>query len=184
MLEIRIPATELWDPVQERFCAVKEQVLPLEHSLLSISKWEAKWHKPMPLINDTRISTDEFVDYVRCMTMLRNPDPLVYRCLTQRDLDTIVDYINDPQTATWFRDDGKKTSTDKRPMTAERIYHLMFTFGVDKECEKWHLNRLMTQIRVEYEETKPQKKKSAGEIAERHRMLNAQRRAKRAARKH
>lgn len=182
MLELHIEETELWDPVRERFFSVKEQTLPLEHSLLSVSKWESKWHKPMPLMNDEGMGFDEFIDYVRCMTVSRRPDPLVYSCLTAKDIDAIRDYINDPHTATWF---GESTpaETDNRPMTAERIYHLMFAFGVDISCEKWHLNRLMTQIRVEYEESKPAKKKTPEEIAEHHRMLNAKRRAERAARR-
>ena len=181
MLELHIGETDLWDPVSERFYTVKEQDLPLEHSLLSVSKWESKWHKPMPLINSQPMSMEEFLDYVRCMTVSRRPDPLVYRCLTAKDMEAIKAYINDPQTATWFREE-RVTSTDKRPMTAERIYHLMFIFGVDLACEKWHLNRLMTQLRVEYEESKSEKKKTPEEIAERHRMLNAKRRAERAAR--
>lgn len=176
MLELHISETELWDPVSEKFLLVKEQSLPLEHSLLSISKWEEKWHKPMPLINNERLSGDEFLDYVRCMTISRNPDPLVYRCITAREVEAIMAYINDPHTATWFGNE-KSGGNDKRPLTTELIYHLMFAFGVSKECEKWHLNRLMTQLRVEYEESKPSKKKTPAEIAERHRMLNAKRRA-------
>lgn len=176
MLELRISGTELWDPVSERFLRVKDQVLVLEHSLLSVSKWEAKWHKPMPLVNDTDMSSEEFIDYVRCMTISRAPDPLVYTCLNADHVKTIVDYINDPHTATWFGE-SKTTNSDKRPLTAEIIYHLMFAFGISKECEKWHLNRLMTQLRVEYEESKPTKAKSKAETIERHRYLNAKRRA-------
>lgn len=182
MLELHISETELWDPVSERFLSVREQVLPLEHSLLSISKWESKWHKPMPLINDQNMVGDEFVDYVRCMTVSRQPDPIVYKCLTAKDVDAIVEYINDPHTATWFGE-IKTPNSDKRPLTSEIIYHLMFAFGVSKECEKWHFNKLMTQIRVEYEESKPSKKKTKEEIAERHRYLNAKRRAERMARR-
>ena len=182
MLELRIPETELWDPVSERFLSVGEQVLPLEHSLLSISKWESKWHRPMPLINNEKLAGEEFLDYIRCMTVSRNPDPLVYRCISADDVESIMSYINDPQTATWFREE-KSDDKDRRPLTAERIYHLMFVFSVSKECEKWHFNRLMTQLRVEYEESKPAKKKSPAEIAERHRMLNAKRRAEAEARR-
>ena len=179
MLELHIAETDLWDPVSERFFSVKEQVLPLEHSLLSVSKWEEKWHKPMPLINNQRMAGEEFLDYIRCMTVSRNPDPLVYRCISATDVQAIIDYINDPHTATWFGE-NKSDNTDKRPLTSEIIYHLMFSFGVSKECEKWHFNKLMTQLRVEYEETKPSKKKSKAEIAEHHRALNAKRRAARA----
>ena len=181
MLELHISETDLWDPVSERFLRVKEQTLPLEHSLLSVSKWEAKWHKPMPLINSKSMDVEEFLDYVRCMTVSRSLDPLVYRCISSDDMKTVMDYINDPHTATWFGD-IKSDGGDNRPLTAEVIYHLMFSFGISKECEKWHFNRLMTQIRVEYEESKPSKKKSKAEVAERHRYLNAKRRAEARAR--
>lgn len=181
MFELHISETELWDPVSERFHLVKEQVLQLEHSLLSVSKWEAKWHKPMPLVNNKGMTGEEFLDYIRCMTISRNPNPLVYNCVSESDVNAIVDYINDPHTATWFAD-SKANNSDKRPLTAELIYHLMFAYGVSKDCEKWHLNRLMTQLRVEYEESKPTDKKSKAEIAEQHRYLNAKRRAEAKAR--
>ena len=181
MLELHISATDLWDPVSERFLTVKEQTLLLEHSLLSVSKLEARRHKPLPLVNNKGMSGEEFLDYVRCMTVSRNPDPLVFNCISADDVKTITDYINDPHTATWFGE-SKSDQNDARPITAEVVYHLMFAFGVSKECEKWHLNRLMTQLRVEYEESKPPKKKSKAEIAERHQYLNAKRRAEAKAR--
>ena len=173
MLELTIRDTELWDPKEERFYQVKGQILTLEHSLVSLSKWEAKWHKPF--LSDTKLTNEEILDYIRCMTVNRNVDPLVYNCLSDKQFKEIEDYIEDPHTATWFSTSGKE-SGPKTVMTAERIYHLMFAYGIDKDCEKWHLNQLLTQIRVEYEESKPQKKHSKREIAERHRALNAARR--------
>ena len=178
MLELSIRDTELWDPTAERFYEVKGQTLTLEHSLVSLSKWEAKWHKPF--LSDTPLTNEEVLDYIRCMTVNRNVDPLVYNCLTDEQYKAIEDYIADPHTATWFSNKNKDVGP-KQVMTAERIYHLMFAYGIDKDCEKWHLNQLLTQIRVEYEESKPQKKRSQREIADRHRALNA---ARRKARKH
>ena len=177
MLELEIGDTELWDPVEERFHQVKAQTLTLEHSLVSLSKWEAKWHKPF--IGATDLTNEEALDYIRCMTVNRNPNPLVYYCLTDEHLRKVEAYIQDPHTATWFSD-RDKGPINNSIITAERIYHLMFAFGIDKDCEKWHLNQLLTQIRVEYEETKPQKKKSKSEIIDRHRALNAARRKARA----
>lgn len=180
MLELKIRDTELWDPKEERFYEVKGQTLVLEHSLVSLSKWEAKWHKPF--LSDEALTNEEILDYIRCMTVNRNVDPFVYSCLTPEHYKAIEDYIADPHTATWFSNTIKEPGT-KAVMTAERIYHLMFVYGIDKDCEKWHLNQLLTQIRVEYEESKPQKKHSKREIADRHRALNAARR-KAKARKH
>lgn len=177
MLELSIGDTELWDPKAERFYDVKGQTLTLEHSLVSLSKWEAKWHKPF--LSEESLTNEEILDYIRCMTVNRNVDPLVYNCLTDAQYKEIEDYIADPHTATWFSNSGKEQGT-KQVMTAERIYHLMFAFGIDKDCEKWHLNQLLTQIRVEYEESKPQKKRSQREITDHHRALNAARRKARA----
>lgn len=179
MLELMIGDTDLWDPKAERFYSVKRQTLVLEHSLVSLSKWESKWHKPF-LSSD--LTNAEVIDYIRCMTVNRNVDPLVYNCLTAQQFNAIEEYISDPHTATWFSDASQKNEP-KTIITAERIYHLMFAYGIDKECEKWHLNQLLTQIRVEYEESKPQKKHSAREIADRHRALNAARRKAKAKKK-
>jgi hypothetical protein len=177
MLELTIDGTDLWDPVEERFYTIKPQSIALEHSLLSISKWEAKWHKPF--LGKTQLTNEEIVDYIRCMTITRNVNPLVYRCLTDEHYRLIEAYIDDPHTATWFSE-SKKDPADKTIITAERIYHLMFAYSIDKDCEKWHLNRLLTQIRVEYEETKPHKKRSKSELIDHHRALNAARRKARA----
>lgn len=173
MLELTIGETELWDQKAERFYTVHKQTLTLEHSLVSLSKWEAKWHKPF--LSSEKLTNEELLDYIRCMTINRNVNPLVYNCLTNEQFKAIEEYIADPHTATWFSNSGKETGP-KTVITAERIYHLMFSYGIDKDCEKWHLNQLLTQIRVEYEESKPQKKRSPREIAERHRALNAARR--------
>lgn len=177
MLELTIDGTELWDPVSERFHTVKPQTLSLEHSLLSLSKWEAKWHKPF--LSDTPLSNEEIIDYIRCMTITRNVDPLVYRCFNDGHFKAVEEYIQDPHTATWFSKRANEPG-DRTVITAERIYHLMFSYGIDKDCEKWHLNRLLTQIRVEYEESKPPKKRSRSELLDHHRALNAARRKARA----
>lgn len=180
MLELTIQDTELWDPKEERFYSVKGQMITLEHSLVSLSKWESKWHKPF--LSENALTNEEILDYIRCMTINRNVDPLVYNCLTDSQFKAIEEYIADPHTATWFSNKEKEHG-QKTVMTAERIYHLMFAFGIDKDCEKWHLNQLLTQIRVEYEESKPQKKHPSREIADHHRAINAARR-KAKARKH
>lgn len=177
MLELTIAATELWDSKAERFYDVRQQTLILEHSLVSLSKWEAKWHKSF--LSNTNLTNEEVIDYIRCMTINRNVDPLVYNCLTDAQYKQIEEYIADPHTATWFSNNLKENAS-KTVITAERIYHLMFSYGIDKDCEKWHLNQLLTQIRVEYEESNP-RKRSKREIADHHRALNA---ARRKARKH
>lgn len=175
MLEIEVAQTELWDPISERFLLVHGMTLMLEHSLVSVSKWEAKWHKTF--FNADGLTNEETLDYVRCMTINRSVPDNVYLCLTNEHLEKIRAYIDDPHTATWFSE-SKDDPSKKRVLTTELLYFYMFSYGIPIDCEKWHLNRLITLIRVCYEETKPKKKKSKSELAAHHRALNSARRKK------
>lgn len=145
MLPITIPKTELWDDKKEEFVIVKEQTIFLEHSLVAISKWESKWMKPF-LVKGKK-TTEELRDYIRCMTITQNVDPLVYSCLTVENVDAITAYIESPMTATTFSD-TKKNSSSRQIITSELIYYWMIEAGVPFECQKWHINRLLTLIQV------------------------------------
>ena len=173
MLSITIPATELWDEKQESFVSVKEQTLRLEHSLVSLSKWESKHRKSF--ISNTDKTTEEVLDYVKCMTITQNVDPIVYRCLTRKNVDDINEYIAMPMTAVYFPEDqsGNKVRGDK--VTSELIYYWMITQNIPFECEKWHLNKLIALIRVCSMKNAPQKSMSKGDIYNRNRALNAAR---------
>jgi hypothetical protein len=171
-LSVTIPEQEYYDPVANEFIYTKETKLVLEHSLVSLSKWESKWHKPFIRTEKT---VEELQDYVRCMTINSGTvDPNVYRTIPQIVMNRIIDYINDPMTATTFRDD--KRGNPRQIMTAEVIYDLMRKYGIWKECEKWHLSRLITLIRVAVETETPKKKRSRREIMAENRLLNEQRR--------
>ena len=175
MLKIQIPAAELYDPSTETFINVKKQTLTLEHSLLSISKWESKWHKPF--ISKEQKTLEETRDYVRCMTLSQHDvDPLVYQYLPASVYEEIEKYTNEPMTATWFSDDKRPKRPSREVITAEIIYYWMVTLGIPFECQKWHLNRLLTLIRVCNEKNAPAKKMSQRELMARNRSLNAQRR--------
>ena len=173
MLSITIPATELWDEKQESFVSVKEQTLRLEHSLVSLSKWESKHRKSF--ISNTDKTTEEVLDYVKCMTITQNVDPIVYRCLTRKNVDDINEYIAMPMTAVYFPEDqsGNKVRGDK--VTSELIYYWMITQNIPFECEKWQLNKLIALIRVCSMKNAPQKSMSKGDIYNRNRALNAAR---------
>lgn len=173
MLSITIPATELWDEKQESFVSVKGQTLRLEHSLVSLSKWESKHQKSF--ISNKDKTAEEVLDYVKCMTITQNVDPIVYRCLTQENVDAINEYIAMPMTAVYFPDDknGNKVSGDK--VTSELIYYWMITQNIPFECEKWHLNKLIALIRVCSMKNAPQKSMSKNDIYNRNRALNAAR---------
>jgi hypothetical protein len=152
--------------------------LQLEHSLISLTKWESKWHKPFL---DKKDKTDEEIqDYIRCMTLTQNVNPEVYKHIPKIVMKQIFEYIEDPMTATWFGNNGedKKSINKKRIVTAELIYCWMITLNIPVQFEKWHLNRLLTLIRVVNAENTPPKKMSKRDILARNSKINAARRAK------
>jgi len=172
MLEITIPETELFDGV-ETFIPVKEQTLRLEHSLVSLSKWESKWHKPF--LSKKRRTMEESIDYVRCMTLTQNVDSSVYKAIAPAILREVEAYIDASMTATTFHNMKKSTASEPR-VTAEIIYYWMICHGIPFECQKWHLNRLLALIRVCNIKNQPAKKRSKREIMSRNAALNAARR--------
>lgn len=174
MLQITIPAVELWDERNQEFVSTKEQTLQLEHSLVSISKWESKWNKAF--LSSKEKSFEETVDYVRCMTITKNVDPSVYKFLTNENIAEINQYIEAPMTATYFMEsDNKKSGSEK--ITSELIYYWMITLNIPVEFEKWHLNRLLTLVKVCNIKNSPSKKMSKSEVMRRNAKLNAERRA-------
>lgn len=175
MLEIEVPGTEIWDSEKEIFYYTDPSKLVLEHSLISISKWESKWNKPF-LSKDEK-TPEEMIDYVKCMIVNR-ADPMVCNCLTTDNYKQINDYIAAPMTATTFRENGGAPRGNREIMTSEVIYFYMISFGIPFECEKWHINRLLTLIRVCSIKNSPSKKMSKSAAAKQQRALNAQRRAK------
>ncbi len=147
--------------------------LKMEHSLVSVSRWERKWKKPYLTLEPK--TDEEFYDYLRCMTITPKDVPtIVYRSLPQSIIDEAINYINDPMTATTFPKDNRRAS--REIITAEIIYYQMFSLNIPLECEKWHLNRLMTQIRVCAVKNSPKKKMSRRETMSQNAALNAQRR--------
>lgn len=181
MLQITIPETEFFDESKLEFVTVKETTLNLEHSLVSISKWESKWHKPF-LDEHTEKTSEEMLDYIRCMTITQNVNPYVYMALSQKNIDEIDAYIDDKMTATWFSDDKKKKGGKKggrgQIITSEVIYYWMIANHIPFECQKWHINRLMTLIRVCGEYNSGGKKMSKSEIMRRNAALNEARKKK------
>lgn len=176
MLKITIPAREIFDEKTQTFSETKEQTLQLEHSLVSLSKWESKWCKPF-LSNTTEKTMDETIDYIKCMTITQNVDPSVYTCLTQSNIQEINNYIGSPMTATTFYDD-KQTGRNKETVTSELIYYWMISLNIPMECQRWHLNRLLTLIRVCNVKNAPPKKMSRREMTSRYASLNAARKSK------
>lgn len=173
MLQITIPADEIWDESKQEFVRVKEQTLQLEHSLVSLSKWESKWNKAF--LTKQEKSYEETIDYIKCMTITQNVSPYAYYCLTNEHFTKIHEYIDAPMTATVFSED-KRGKSSREVVTSELIYYWMIALNIPFECQKWHLNRLLTLIRVCNIKNTPPKKMSKRDIMSRNAALNAARR--------
>ena len=175
MLHITIPSTEQWDEATQEFVYTKERHLQLEHSLVSLSKWESKWGKAFLSSEDKTV--EEIIDYVRCMTITQNIDPDTYNYLTVENIRDVDEYINAPMTATHFYD-GSSAKKSREVITSELIYYWMIALNVPFECQKWHLNRLLALIRVCNIKNAPPKKRNEMETRSRYAELNEARRKK------
>lgn len=173
MHEVIIPAMELYDPVQNLFYNTKGGKFVIEHSLVSLSKWESKWH--IPFLSDKPKTLEQSIDYIRCMTITQNVDPNLYNQINQEVMNDISSYIEDPMTATWFSTKDEK-KINKEVITAELIYYWMIAFNIPMECQKWHLNRLLTLIRVCDIKSQPAKKMGRNATLNSYRNLNELRR--------
>lgn len=175
MLQITVPQRELYDEVNNEFIYTKEQTLKLEHSLVSVSKWESKWGKPF--LTKQEKTYEEIIDYIRCMTLTQNVDPYVYFCLTEKNKNQIRDYLESSMTATTFMEEGNNGSNGNGEIvTSELIYFWMISLNIPLECQKWHLSRLITLIRVCNIKNSPPKQMSRNEILSRNKALNEARR--------
>lgn len=174
MLTIKIPDREWFNDSTQEFITVKGTTLQLEHSLVSLSKWEAKWNTPF--LSKEEKTLEQTLDYIRCMTITQNVNPMVYEQLSEDNIEQINKYINTSMTATTFNNLDSKPS--REIITSELIYYWMISLNVPMECQKWHLNRLLTLIRVCNAKNAPPKKMSARDIMSRNSALNAARRKK------
>ena len=179
MLQITIPASkdaEFWDERNEKFVVIpgtKEQTLQLEHSLVSLSKWESKWNKAF--LTKKEKTYEETIDYIKCMTITQNVKPEVYYHLTQDNIAAVNQYISASMTATYLPEDKSKKG-NRETTTSELIYYWMIALQIPFECQKWHLNRLLTLIQVCNIKNSPPKKRSRREIMSQNAALNAARR--------
>lgn len=179
MLTITIPGGETFNESTNEFVYTKPKTITLEHSLVSISKWEEKWQKPYLVKGEH--TYEESVDYIRCMTITQNVDPNLYYGLSKELFDQIQAYMNSSHTATWFSDEKRRPNGPPRGhrknevITSELIYYWMICLNIPFECQKWHINRLLTLIRVCNEKNNP-KKMSKNEIRGNNKALNEMRR--------
>lgn len=175
MLRIEVPlGVEQWDESKQEFIEPKTQALQLEHSLVSLARWESKWCKPFL---SSEKNDEEILDYIKCMTVTQTVNPDVYNYLTPVNIQEIVDYINAPMTAATFPKEST-TRASREIITADVIYYWMVALQIPSEYQKWHLNRLLALIRVCNIKNAPPKKRSRNEIAADYARLNAARRKK------
>lgn len=171
MLKLMIGSDEKYNEETNEFVTAKSQVICLEHSLVSLSKWEAIWHKPF--LDKKEKTFEETLDYIRCMTITKEVDPDLYKKLDSRHLSQVKKYIDDTMTATTL---PKNTGPKSREIiTSELIYYWMVAFTIPFECQKWHLNRLLTLINVCNIKNTPPKKMGRKELMRRNSALNAAR---------
>ena len=186
MLKIYVPPSEWFNQQTNEFVTMKGGMLKLEHSLLSISEWESKWKKPFLLTDPEEHHTnEEMIDYVRCMTLNKDVDESIYLRLNQNVVNQIEAYINDPHTATVFSKTHDKPNSRTEFTTSELIYYWMVELGIPFECQKWHLNRLLTLIRIiSIKRDSKNNKMSNKDILKSYASTNARRRAAAKAKRH
>ena len=174
MFTVVIPASELWDERKQEFNYTKKQTLQLEHSLVSVSKWEEKWNKVF--LSKVDKTYEETIDYVRCMTITQNVPPETYNHIPAKVFDEISAYMNQPMTALHFPTNKRIGPGSREEVTSEIIYYWMIALGIPTEYRKWHLNKLLALIQVCSIKNQPEKKMSAKELMSRNTALNEVRR--------
>lgn len=175
MITVNIPETELYDEKTNTFFTVPKKTIRLEHSLIAVSLWESKWKRCFT--QKPPATPDEIVDYIRCMCLDKNVDEIAFRAIQVEDYKRVLDYIADPMTATTITD-RSHGRTNHESMTSEVIYFYMTAFNIPFSCEKWHLNRLLTLIKVCSIKNGGDQKMGRNDIMSQNKALNAARRAK------
>jgi len=175
MLTIIIEGEEFYNETTEEFETVGSVELYLEHSLVSLSKWESKYHKPF--LGSGEKTSEEIAYYI--MSMVQDPNATygTLNNLSEKNLEEINKYIESSQSATTFGIMPERKGRGEI-ITSELIYYWLVAFKIPFECESWHLNRLFSLIRICNIKNSPGKKMPRHEVANRNRELNEKRKAK------
>jgi len=172
MLRVHVAIAEDFDDAISQFIEADGITLCLEHSLLSLSKWESRWE--IPFLGKTEKTNEQIIDYIRAMFLGEEFPEVVVNSFTAEHYNSITSYIDAKMTATWFGE--ARESPSQEVVTSELIYYWMIQAGVPFECQNWHLNRLLTLLKICSIKNGPKKKMNWGEAKRRQRELNDQRR--------
>lgn len=176
MFVLKLEKEEYFDENTNSFFTLDPVVIRLEHSLVSLSKWESKWKKPFLSSEKTN---EEMIDYIRCMTISQNVPENAYYRIDNEQMRRVIEYIEDPMTATWFsKKDEQRSGMSRETVTSELIYYWMISLQIPVEFQKWHLNRLITLIKLCGIKNAPPKKMSRNEIMKQNSAINARNRAR------
>lgn len=176
MLTICLSEYELYNELTNKFLTYPALTVQLEHSLVSLYKWESKWK--IPFLHHKEFTQEQYYDYIKCMILNPPNEPTFMTGLTPENIKCIQDYISHPMTAsiiTIYPTTG--SSTKKEIITAEVIYSQMIANNIPFECQYWHLNQLTTLIKICNVRNNPDKMSKA-DSAQKNALVNAQRRAK------
>lgn len=176
MIELTIKEERFFNEQTEEFVTIPGTILRLEHSLASVREWESVWHKPF--LDDKEKTMAEILDYMQYMCLDKVEDPRVFSVIRESDIQKVIAYIQNPMTATWFSNNNRIGASvrSRETITAEIIYYWMFTLNVPLELENWHLNQLLTLLKVMNIKNGGEKKMSKREAAEQRMRLNKIRR--------
>lgn len=174
MLVLNVGEVEALNEETNVFVMIGGTPIELEHSLVSVSKWESLWEKPF--LTQGQKTTEETIGYIKAMAIDPNLPPELFEKLTEENLLAVNKYIEAKMTATWFRENPNQPRSTE-VITSELIYYWMIALNIPFECQHWHLNRLLTLIKVCNQKNQPAKKMSRAEAAAQQRSLNAQRKA-------
>lgn len=176
MIQLEIEGSEFFNETKQEFYYTNPCVVMLEHSLLSVAKWESKWKKPfLSSRKDDVLTNAALYDYFRCMEVEPCIESMWPVSLSPSQYQKLLKYIDEEQTATKFYSYKKDKTLSRQTITSELIYYWMASLNIPFECERWHLSRLLTLIHIASVKGQTGKKMTQKETMQMYAELNEKR---------